>query len=94
MDPDTILTSYNRILDVGVVGAVCLLLIAVLAYRERFWQSEIRSERAAHDKTRDALLEEVRSNADTLALVRTQMQNWQSAVDTLLKVALVRKDEP
>ena len=92
MDPDTLLKSTDRILDVGVVGAVCVMLIVVLVVRERWWQAEIRNERAAHDKTREALLGEVRSNADTLALVRTQMQNWQSAVDTLLKFATVRKD--
>ena len=91
MDPDAILNSYSRILDVGVVGAVCLLLIAVLVVRERWWQSEIKNERAAHDKTREALLTEVRSNADTVALVSRQMQNWQSAFDTLMKFVSARE---
>lgn len=74
----------------GVIGAVCLLLIATLIYRERQWESKMKDERASHDKTREALLEEVRSNSETLTLVRTQMQTWQSAVDTLLKIAAAR----
>ena len=81
--------AFERFFDKGLTGVLCVLLILLVIYRERYWVGEIKGERTAHDKTRDALLAEVRSNADTLSLVRTQLQNWQAAVDTLLKV---RKD--
>lgn len=112
MDPEVVLNSANRIIDVGVVGAVCLLLMATLAYRERFHQTkddardkawnaqfealsnkyaaELKEERAKHDTTRDALLEEVRSNAKTIELVTRQMSTQQAAFETLMKV--VRKE--
>ena len=97
MPPEVITETSKTILDVGVVGAICLLLMALLVYRERYWQGrekvltdgyklEIASERGAHDKTREALLEEVRSNGDTIALVRQQMQTQQAAFETLMRM--------
>lgn len=98
MSPDVVTETVTKsFLDVGVVGALCLLLMGVLVARERYWQkretsltaaftADLRAERAAHDKTRDALLDEVRSNGDTIALVRSQMQSQKDAFDTLIKL--------
>ena len=90
MKEEVILDSASRILDVGVIGAVCLLLMAVVIVRERYWQSEMATERQAHAETRSALLDEVRSNGETVALMRQQMQSQNQAFETLMR--MVRKD--
>lgn len=78
-----------------------MLLILLLIFREgfywpkqiKFWQTELEKVEAentrchlAHDKTREALLEEVRSGAQTLVLVREQLKAQQVAVDSLLRL--------
>ena len=97
---DIALEPWARIANGSVIGALCLLLMVVIIIRERWWQArekdltanftaDLRAERAAHDKTRDALLDEVRSNGDTIALVRGQMQSQKEAFDTLI---MLRKE--
>ncbi len=97
MGEELITGAGNKILDVGVIGAVCLLLIATLIVRERYWSrreerfdeeatTALKEERAAHDVTRASLLEEVRSNGETIALVRRQLDSHQAAFDALVKM--------
>jgi hypothetical protein len=92
---DVALAPWEKIANGSVLGALCLLLMGVIIVRERWWQArekditatftaDLRSERAAHDKTRDALLDEVRSNGETIALVRGQLQSQKEAFDTLI----------
>ena len=94
------LAPWEKIANGSVIGALCLLLMVVIIIRERWWQArereiaatftaDLKAERAAHDKTRDALLGEVRSNGDTIALVRGQMQSQKEAFDTLI---MLRKE--
>lgn len=90
--------AISKLFDVGVIGVLCVLLILVLIYRERYWQnrettsqekseSAIKDERAAADKARDALLVEARSNAETVAFFRAQMTQWTNTMETVLKIA-------
>lgn len=87
--------------DGSVLGAVCVMLILLLIFREgfywpkqiKFWQMELEKIEAentrchiAHDKTREALLEEVRSGGQTLVLVREQLKAQQIAVENLLRL--------
>ena len=99
---DVTSTGLTKLFDNGVLGVVLVLVIVAFAYRERYWQrreeraetkfaEDIKAERASHDKTRDALVDEVRSNERALALVQGQMTNFQAAVDALLKMA--RREE-
>lgn len=92
------------LLDVGVVGAVCILLIVALCLVAWYFRGELKSqkdyftaelekadkiaddERAKHDVTRAALLEEVRSNRESYSLFREQMQAQAASFDMLLKV--------
>jgi hypothetical protein len=94
------LTPWEKIANGSVIGALCLLLMVVIIVRERWWQArekdltatftaDLKAERASHDKTRDALLDEVRSNGDTIALVRGQLQSQKEAFDTLI---MLRKE--
>lgn len=97
MDPDSLVTSFKTIAETGVIGAVCIVLISVVIIRERYWQKReerltasfsqgIREERESHDKTRNAFIEEIRSNADALQLVREQLAKQNSAFEMLIKM--------
>lgn len=46
--------------------------------------SEIKEERAKHDKTRDLLIAEIKSNGETMQLVMKQMSTQQASIDALL----------
>ena len=62
---DALLTeAWRPILDTSVVGSVCLILAAILVFRERSWEKKLLAEekktdaeRMAHDATRERLLE-------------------------------------
>lgn len=101
MPADIVTDASKSILDVGVVGAICLLLMIVLVFRERWWQSreqkvtdtftaELKTERAAHDKTRETLLAEVRSNGEATAEFHTEMRSQREIFNTL--IGLVKKE--
>jgi hypothetical protein len=84
--------------DGSVLGAVVVILILLIVYREAFyWPKEITKRETelsraytAHDATRTALLEEVRSGAETLVLVREQLKAQSTAIDKMMAVAFSR----
>lgn len=86
--------------DGSILGSVVVLLILLVIYREAFyWPKEIAKRDAeitraysAHDATRATLLEEVRSGAETLVLVREQLKTQTMAVDKLMNLAFSRGD--
>lgn len=92
---DVAVDSLEKILNVGVIGALCIILMVIIVYREKYWQdrektlqeksaTEIKDERANHDKTRSMFIEEVRSNAETLMVVREQLKQQQTTFDAML----------
>ncbi|CAM5659230.1 hypothetical protein MAUB1S_11482 [Mycolicibacterium aubagnense] len=91
---DLAVDTVGKFNDGSVLGALCVLLMILLVYREGFYWSkqvkkledEIDRSHEAHDKTRTALLEEVRKGGETLVLVREQLKTQQSAVDSLMKL--------
>lgn len=66
MDEKVITDSANRILESGVVGAVCVLLIVALVAVVKMWRSDLRNEQIAHQATRDAWRADVKEFADRL----------------------------
>lgn len=95
---DLAVETIGGINDGSVLGALCVLLILLIIYREAwYWPKqvgkldiEILRLHEAHDKTRTALLEEVRSGAQALVIVREQMKAQQASVDSLMKFATDR----
>lgn len=51
MDADTI-TTTSKLIDYGVLGIFCVLLIAALAYLHRAHERERREWREAHEQER------------------------------------------
>jgi hypothetical protein len=95
-DPAIINDTARSILDVGVIGAVCLLLIATLVLRERHWlrreerqageyKAAIKEERDAHELTRSAHLSALVAGQNLLNVVNEHMRSQSSAVDAVLK---------
>lgn len=90
---DLLVDTIGSINDGSVLSAVCVLLILTLIWREViYWPRQIakleaENERshAAHEKTRDTLLEEVRKGGEMLVLSREQMKTQQQAVDAMLR---------
>lgn len=84
--PDAQLTEATKsILDVGVIGGICILLIAALIIRERMWRADMKAEREDHQKTREAHLTDVKHFALIGESVRdqmkTQVQAFQNVID-------------
>lgn len=112
--PDELgLDALSRLNDGTVIGAICVLLIVLIVYREViYWPREIAKCEAklsgeivkrdaeiaqihdAHDKTRSALLEEVRGNSEIYVMMREQMKSQATAVDQLLRLADDRQSTP
>ena len=93
--------SLSKILDVGVVGSVCVLLVLVLIWQQKYWigreekiatkfTEEVRAEREKSDKARDALIAEARTTADLIATFRALITKHDAAMEQLFR--LVRKD--
>jgi hypothetical protein len=101
-DPAIINDTARSILDVGVIGAVCLLLIATLVVRERHWlkredrqtvefKAAMKEERDAHELTRSAHLSALVASQSLLNVVNQHMQSQSNAVDAVLRA--LGKDE-
>jgi hypothetical protein len=89
--------AVKTINDGSVTGALAVLLIILMVWREVFyWPKEVKKREdendrchAAHDQTRAALLAEVGKGGETLVLVREQlraMESHRSAVEALMRV--------
>jgi len=83
---DAFLGASQKILDVGVIGAVCILLMIALAYIVRRYNAE----QEAHQKTRDSWLADVKEYANIGESVRNQMQANTSAMQSVLEIVKER----
>jgi len=86
MPDDALLGASQKILDVGVIGAVCILLLLGIAYAVRRYNAE----QEAHQKTRDAWLADVKEYANIGESVRNQMQANTSAMQSVLEIVKER----
>lgn len=69
--PDaTVVEAGRSILDVGVIGAVCIFLMAALAWTVKQWMNE----RIGHMATKDARLEDAKEFAAVGETMRAAMQ--------------------
>lgn len=92
---DLAVDTVGKFNDGSVLGALCVLLMLLIIYREGwFWPRQVakleeENDRSheAHDKTRDALLDEVRKGGEMLVLVKEQLRAQQQAVDSFMKLA-------
>ncbi len=86
--------TVGKFNEVGVVGSLFVLLVILIWFREfKYWPRQIEKLEAekqrsydAHDKTRDALLAEVRSGSETLVLVREQLKAMSATVEDFRKM--------
>ena len=88
--PDALITDAGRsILDYGVIGAICLILMGVIWFREKQHRTDLTKEQDSHQKTREAQLDEVRKMA---ALGETMRDQMRSVVATMEMLAEIIKD--
>lgn len=89
--------AVKTINDGSVTGALAVLLIILIIWREVFyWPRQIKKQEdevdrchAAHENTRTAFLAEVRTGGETLVLVKEQlkaMESHRAAVEALMRV--------
>lgn len=82
-DPVT-LEASRQLLEYGPLGAIIVLLMAVIVFQYRTYRTDIASERAAHQKTSDALLAEIRSSAALAESIRDQQKAMETAINAVL----------
>lgn len=84
--PDAIITeSAGKLLETGVIGAVCLLLIALLVVREKMWRKDLKDERDSHQATRVTHMEDVKKivvlGENIREVLKSQVQQNQIFLD-------------
>lgn len=93
MPPDTVVTEASRtFLDYGLLGAVTLLLMAVLVWRERTYRADLKEEREAHQKTRDQHLADLKQYATIGESVRDQIKSMRDVVQAAIDI--LRQQRP
>lgn len=76
--PDAaLLDASSKILDLGVIGAACIFLMAMLAFVVRWLQSEQRE----HQKARDRWIEDLKEVADDRQATREAMSAMATALN-------------
>lgn len=87
--PDALITdSGQRILDVGVIGAVCILLIAVLIIRERMYRSDLKSWEKQLDDAKKEHLNDVKRYAEIGETIREYIKGQTMSLQTEVKAAM------
>lgn len=83
--------ASKEVLDAGVIGAVCLLLIAALIVIIRLWrldlarwEAKLEAEQQAHQETRLAWLADVKAYATIGESVRDQIKPLVTTYNTML----------
>jgi hypothetical protein len=85
MPEQAIANATQSIVDVGVIGAVCILLMGALVWTVRTWRKEVKDERDAHQVTRNAHLADVRDMAKLSESIRDQQKATESAITSVLE---------
>ncbi|SMC43348.1 hypothetical protein SAMN06297251_102158 [Fulvimarina manganoxydans] len=67
-------TASQALIDNGVIGAVCILLMGALVWVVRTLRAEIKDERDAHQRTREEHLKDVRMLGSLGESVRDQLK--------------------
>lgn len=88
---DVLVTEAGRsIIDVGVVGAVCIMLIAALVWKEHISRRDLREEREAHKATLDAYLTSIKQYASIGESIRDQMAASEATMRAVLDLVKER----
>lgn len=82
--PDVFLDATKPFIESGVLGALCVLLMLVVVFQYRSYRADIRACEDAHQKTRDALLAEIRSSAALGESIRDQQRATETAITAVL----------
>lgn len=84
--PDPVVTEAARsfIKADPVLGALCILLIAALVFRERMWRADMKTERDAHDITRQKHLADVKDFARIGESMRDQMKTLVTTFENVI----------
>ena len=90
--PEALIGEAGRsILDVGVIGAVCLLLIAAIVWHVRISRADLKAEREAHKATLDAYLKSIKEYASIGESIRDQMAASEATMRAVLDVVKERR---
>jgi len=96
MPPDTIVTDAARsIIDVGVVGSLCIILALVIWWQDKRHRAEIactrtelkaelKAEQDAHQRTRDAQIAEIRHFTTLGESIRDQQKATETAIERMI----------
>lgn len=91
MPPDTIVTDAARsFFDVGVVGSLCVMLALVIWYQDKRHRAELKEEREAHQRTREAQIVEIRNFATLGEAIRDQQKATEAAILTVVELVKER----
>ena len=92
--PDGIITEAGRsFLDVGITGALCVILAAVIVYLTRTHRTELHKEREDHQRTREAQLEDIRAFAKLGESIREQQNALERSIHAVLTIVRERGRE-
>jgi|GEM_PF-6024724 hypothetical protein len=89
--PDPVTAEAARsFLEYGVVGALCLLLMVVIIFQHRTHKAELKEERDAHQRTREAQIIEIRQFATLGESIRDQQKALEVTITAVLDLVKER----
>lgn len=92
--PDEVITEAGRrVIDVGVIGAVCVLLIAALSFMIYIYRKDTHAEREAHEVTRKEYLNDVKLFAQAGESMRSTAQSMVASNAAVIEILKSGRDK-
>lgn len=83
---DAILDASKKLIDFGVIGAVCIMLIAALAWLGITYRTDMRRKDEENQRIREAHLADVKNYATIGESVRDQIKPALTAFQTAVEI--------
>ncbi len=76
--------AFVAFLETGIAGALCVILMGVVVFLYRARNADVAEEREAHEETRNAHLNDLRSVSNLAEQVRIQLASTEATIRLLL----------
>lgn len=84
------LDASGKFIDAGILGALVVILMSVIILQYRAHRVDMKEKEAAHQKTREAHLADIRAFATIGESIREQQRATEAAITTVLDLVKER----
>lgn len=87
MPDDILINATKPLIDAGILGSLCVLLAAAIVYLVRSHKAEMREEREAHQRTREAHIKAMEAGFGVVVEVKEAVQAMQETSGQWIELA-------